>query len=210
MIQLRSTALALVMTCSISAFAQDAQTVLDAAAARIQKAGCIRAQFKATSFSGTTPKGETMGSMLIKGSKFQMTTPELTTWFDGKTQWSMLREAGEVNITEPTEEEIDAMNPAAFVNLYKKGYRATLRPSILRGQKTYEVHLTATKSHLPITEIYVDVTQKDHTLLCVRAKQDGNWTRLSILSFDTDKKAKDSDFQFPSKDFPNIELIDLR
>ena len=190
--------------------AQSARSVLDATAARMTNSGCIRAQFKATQFRGTTPESETSGTMLISGRKFQMKTPDITTWFDGKTQWSMLSDASEVNVSEPTDEELAAMNPSALINIYKKGYSYTLRKSSLRGKETYEVRLVAKNKKASFSEIYVDVDPDTYNPLCFRAKQDGNWMRLSIFSFSTNQPTQDSDFTFPSKDYPNAEVIDLR
>lgn len=202
--------LSILLTIVLSAHAQSARSVLDATAARMTESGAIRAQFKATQFRGTTPESEAAGSMLISGRKFQMQTSELTTWFDGKTQWSMLSDATEVNISEPTEEELAAMNPSALINIYKKGYSSSLRRSSLRGRPTYEVRLTAKNKKAAFSEIYVDVEQDTFNPLCFRAKQNGNWLRLSIISFSTYQPAQDSDFTFPSKNYPDIEVIDLR
>ena len=194
----------------VSAQAQSARSVLDATAARMTESGCIRAQFKATQFRGITPESETAGTLLISGRKFQMKTPDITTWFDGKTQWAMLSDASEVNISEPTEEELAAMNPSALIYCYKKGYNYALRKTSLRGKPTYEVRLVAKNKKAAFSEIYVDVEQSTFNPLCFRAKQNGNWMRLSILSFQVNQSASDADFTFPAKDYPNAEIIDLR
>ena len=188
--------LSILLACSLQAAAQSARSVLDATAARMTQSGCIRAQFKATQFRGTTPESETSGTMLISG--------------DGKTQWSMLSDASEVNISEPTEEELAAMNPSALIYIYKKGYSYSLRKSSLRGKPTYEVRLAAKNKKAAFQEIYVDVDQATYSPLCFRAKQNGNWLRLSILTFATNQSAQDSDFTFPRQDFPDAEVVDLR
>lgn len=202
--------LTILLACSLTGQAQSARSVLDATASRMTQSGCIQAQFKATQFRGTTPESETSGTMLISGRKFRMKTPDITTWFDGKTQWSMLSDASEVNISEPTDEELAAMNPSALIYIYKKGYRYSLRKSSLRGKPTYEVRLAAKSKKAAFTEIYVDVDQSTYNPLCFRAKQNGNWVRLSILSFATNQPAQDADFTFPRKDYPDTEVVDLR
>lgn len=196
--------------CSFGAAAQSAKDVLDATAARMTASGGVRAQFKATQFQGTTPESETTGTLLISGQQFQMKTPDMTTWFDGKTQWAMLKGAGEVNVSEPTEEERAAMNPSTLINIYKKGYSYKLKKSTLRGKPTYEVYLKAKNKKAAFSEIYVDVEQGTCNPLCLRAKRDGNWMRLSILSFQTGQTLPATTFTFPTKDYPNIEVIDLR
>ena len=194
----------------VSIQAQSARSVLDATAARMTQSGGIRAQFKATQFRGTTPESESSGTMLISGRKFQMKTSDIFTWFDGRTQWSMLTNANEVNVSEPTDEELAAMNPSALINKNKKGYDYSLRKSSLRGKLTYEVRLVAKNKKASFTEIYVDVDQATYNPLCFRAKQNGNWLRLSIISFATNQSAQDSDFTFPHMEYPDAEVIDLR
>ena len=132
------------------------------------------------------------------------------TQFQGKTQWAMLKGAGEVNVSEPTEEERAAMNPSTLINIYKKGYSYKLKKSTLRGKPTYEVYLKAKNKKAAFSEIYVDVEQGTCNPLCLRAKRDGNWMRLSILSFQAGQTLPATTFTFPTKDYPNIEVIDLR
>ena len=199
--------------CGFAVFAATAQTareVLDATAAQLSGNGGVRVQFKATQFSGTTPQEDATGTMLLSGQKFQMQTPDMVVWFDGQTQWAMLRNSGEVNVTEPTEEERAAMNPSALIGIYKKGYSLKLRRASLRGKPTYEVHLKAKNKKAAFTEIYVDVEQGTSYPLCFRALKDGDWIRLSILSFQSGLSLPATTFTFPSKDYPTVEVIDLR
>jgi len=205
----------LIMLClcavaQLSSYAQSAREVLDQAAARLTASGDVRAQFKATQFKGTTPEGEASGTMLLSGRKYKMITEEMTTWYDGTTQWNMMHGSDEVNVTAPTEEEQAAMNPATLIGIYKKGYKYSMTKSSLRGKKTYVVHLKAKKRKAPFSEIYVDVEQGTYAPLCLRAKKDGDWLRLSIQSFQNRQSFPASTFTFPTKDFPNVEVIDLR
>ena len=195
---------------STAAAAQNAQKVLEATAQRLTGSGDVRAQFKVTQFSGTTPQGDAQGTILISGRKFQMVTDELTTWFDGQTQWTMLSNSNEVNVAMPNEEEQAAMNPAILVNIYKKGYRSSMTKSELRGKPTYVVHLTAKTKKASFSDIFVDVEQSTFNPLCIRAKKDGDWMRLAILTFQNGLKLPASTFIFPKSDFPSAEIIDLR
>ena len=200
--------LASLMPFTISA--QSARSILDATAARLSAPGGIKAKFKATQFNGTAAEGEATGTLLLRGRSYQVTTNEMLTWYDGTTQWSMMRGGDEVNVTTPSEAEQAQMNPATLINIYKKGYKYTMNKTTLRGHKTYVIHLIAKSSKAYYSDIYVDVEQGTYTPLCFRAKHDGNWMRLSVLSFMSGLDLPDSDFTFPSKDFPNIEVIDLR
>ena len=83
---------------SAGSFAQSAKSVLDKAASHITVKDGVKANFKMTGSMGNTS-----GTILIKGRKFQATTPVATVWFDGKTQWTYVKKNDEVNVTTPTE-----------------------------------------------------------------------------------------------------------
>lgn len=194
----------------MASYAQDARKVLDATASRIRKAGDIQVTFTATSFNGTTEQGKTEGTMLLKGKKMQMDTPEMKTWYDGTTLWSYMPQSGEVNVSTPTSKEIAAMHPYSFLNTYKKGYKLSVKEGHLRGQATYEVHMIARYAGYMTQEVYLDIRKADYTPLCVRVKQDGNWSRIAIHNFKCGMKLGDENFRFDPAKHPEAEVIDLR
>ncbi|MGN0234594.1 MAG: LolA-like putative outer membrane lipoprotein chaperone [Bacteroidaceae bacterium] len=190
--------------------AQDARKILDATAAKIRKSGDIQVSFIATSFNGSEEQSRTEGVMLLKGKMLHMDTPEMKTWYDGTTLWSYMPESGEVNVSTPTEKEMSVMNPYSFLNAYKKGYRLSAKESNLRGQNTYEVHMLARYAGYLAQEVYLDIRRSDYTPLCVRVKQDGNWSRIAIQDFKGELKLNNDSFRFDASQYPDVEVIDLR
>ena len=204
------TTLCLCVVAALPASAQSARTVLDRTAARMTKSGDVKAQFKATQFSGSTPQSESKGTLILSGRKFKMSTDELTSWYDVTTEWTMMTGSDEVNVTTPTEEEQASINPATLVGIYKKGYRFTLAESTLRGRSTFVVYLKAKNKKAIFSDIIVDVDKATYDPLCFRAKKDGDWMRLAVLSFQNGLSLPVSTFIFPAKDYPGVEIIDLR
>ena len=148
-----STILAAVF-CTLTAAGQtSAKKVLDATADKLTRNGDIQLSFKADQFTSGQQNGSAFGNMQISGNKFKITTPDMITWYNGQTQWSYVLNNEEVNISTPTEEEQQNINPYAFVNIYKKGYNYSMRETTLRGKACYEVTLIAQdkKSSLPTT-----------------------------------------------------------
>ena len=182
------------------AHAQSAIKVLDKAASTIALKNGVKADFKMTGGMGSAS-----GAIVIKGKKFHATTPQATIWFDGKTQWTYLKDNDEVSVTTPNESQLQAINPYNFLNLYKKGYDATLNSS----GNSHVVHLTATSTERKIKEIFITVDKKTNYPTQVKMLQGKKWTIFDISNLKK-QNIPDSQFKFNSKDFPKAEIIDLR
>ncbi len=181
------------------AVAQTAKQVLDKTASIVAAKSGAKASFSI--------KGDgffTGGTIAIKGRKFQATTAQATVWFDGKTQWTYMRKNEEVNIANPSEAELAAINPYNFIYMYKKGYKYTME----KKNGNFIVHLKATDKR-GIQEMYITINQKTYIPSQIRMQQQKGWTTINIKDF-TQSKLSDGMFRFNSKDFPNAEVIDLR
>lgn len=181
------------------AVAQTAKQVLDKTASVVAAKSGAKALF-----SIKADQMNTSGTIAIKGRKFHATTPQATIWFDGKTQWTYLKKNEEVNIANPSESELAAINPYNFIYMYQKGYKYTME----KKNGSFIVHLTATDKR-GIKEMYITVNQKTYIPSEIRMRQQKGWTTISISGF-TQSKIADGMFRFNSKDFPNAEVIDLR
>ncbi|MBE6265907.1 MAG: cell envelope biogenesis protein LolA [Prevotella ruminicola] len=183
-----------------TANAQSAKSVLDKAAASVTVASGVKANFRMT-----TTTGNTSGTIAIKGKKFYATTPQAKIWFDGKTQWTYLKNNDEVNVSNPTEAQLQAINPYNFINLYKNGYTYTMNTA----GTNYVIHLTSNSADRKIKELFITVNKKSYEPMQVKMLQGKKWTTFDITSIKKEKIA-DSQFRFNSKDFPKAEIIDLR
>lgn len=191
--------------------AQKAQDILDKTAAKLKNSGGIEAVFEATAFKGTTETGSAGGTIKVKGNKFKIESNSLTTWFDGKTQWTLLAGSDEVNVSTPTAAELQAINPYSFINIYKKGYTATLTKASYEGKSVHEVRLLATSKKSSMQKILLTIDPTTLMPLSVRFKNaKGDWTRIRVRSIKTGRKFADATFTFDPKQHPGIEVIDLR
>jgi outer membrane lipoprotein-sorting protein len=185
---------------SAAIYAQTATSVLDKAAATVTMKEGVKADFK---MSGSM--GSTTGTIVIKGKKFHATTPQASVWFDGKTQWTYMKDNDEVNISTPNESQLQAINPYNFLNLYKKGYKATLNSN----GNNHVVHLTASSADRKIKELFVTVDKKTYQPTQVKLLQGKKWSVFDITNLKKQATA-DAEFRFNAKEFPHAEIIDLR
>ena len=181
--------------------AESAKSILDKAAATVSNPSGVQANFQMIS----KQFGNTSGSISIKGKKFHASTPQAIIWFDGKTQWTYMKQNDEVNVSNPTEEELQAINPYNFINIYKKGFKLSSK----KVNNSYEVHLKATDKKRKIQEMYIIVDQNSYRPTHVKMQQNGKWSTLIISGLKT-TSLSDGLFQFNAKDFPKAEIIDLR
>ena len=181
--------------------AESAKSILDKAAARVSNPSGVQAQFQMIS----KQFGSTSGTISIKGRKFQASTPDAIVWFDGKTQWTYMKQNEEVNVSNPTEAELQAVNPYNFINIYKQGFKLSSK----KVGTSYEVHLKATDKKRKLQEMYIIVDQKSYYPTHVKMMQNGKWSVLLINGLKA-TALDDAMFRFNAKDFPKAEVIDLR
>ena len=192
--------IALLLACA-GVQAESAKRILDKAAATVSNPGGVKAHFEMIS----KQFGNTSGEIAVKGNKFHATTPDATIWFDGKTQWTYMKGNDEVNISNPTEAQLQAINPYNFINIYKKGFKLSAK----EVNNSYEVHLVPNKKEQKIQEMYIIVDSNSYQPTHVKMKQKDKWSTIIISQLKTATLSDDL-FQFNSKDFPKAEIIDLR
>ena len=192
--------IALLLMCA-GVQAENAKRILDKAAATVSNRSGVQAHFQMIS----KQFGSTSGDIAIKGSKFHATTPDATIWFDGKTQYTYMKGNDEVNVSNPTEAQLQAINPYNFIYLYKKGYKLSAK----EVNNSYEVHLVPTDKKRNIQEMYIIVDKGSYHPTHVKMKQKDKWSTIIISQLKTATLSDDL-FQFNSKDFPTAEIIDLR
>ena len=99
-----------------------ARVILDKTAEAFRKAGGVKVDFTVKAVTNGLVEGVENGTIQLKGEKFVLKTSDIITWFDGKTQWSYMTKNDEVNVSNPTQEELQQINPYTFLYMYQKGF----------------------------------------------------------------------------------------
>ncbi len=189
-----------------------ARQVLDYTATIFKNQRAVEMSFQIQLFSNGKLQGENQGVITLKGNKFLLKTPSVITWFNGITQWSYLTDSEEVNISNPTQAELQNINPYAFLQLYKQGYHYKLGNRQTYKNKTIqEVCLHAEHKQQEIQEIIMYTDKKSYQPLYIKiTDKNKNSNEISILSLKKDLNLPDNWFDFDSTKYPNAEIIDLR
>ena len=157
-------------------------------------------------------QGSSVGTIRLKGEKFLLDADGVKTWFDGRTQWSYLTNSDEVNVSEPTPEELQSINPYALLSIYKQGYHMKLgKTDVYGGKPAYEVILTASDRKKDLQCVIIYVTKDTFQPLCISMTQKGgNSVAIRITSYKAGESYNDHLFTFDKKAYPTAEVIDLR
>ena len=199
----RTYLLVLILFLSVSLSAQkdkQAREILDKTANALQQARGIRATFGGTG----------NGTLLLKGNQFYLNSGGIQSWFDGKTQWSYLESSEEVNVSNPTPEELQTINPYALLSIYKNGYNYKYAGTKSRnGKQGFEVILTP-ENKQDITSITLFVSQTYQPLYIKVEQNNKSANEIIVTSYQTNQPLDNATFKFDKKKFPNAEVIDLR
>jgi outer membrane lipoprotein-sorting protein len=154
---------------------------------------------------------EFKGKITVKGDKFRMALPEQEVINNGSTIWTYLPDAKEVNIDnyDPNSEDI---NPSKIHEVYKKGYKYLyLQDKTEGGVLCEEVDLVPEKKDAQYFKIKMFINKKEKTVQSFTLfDKGGNRYKYTISKFVPNAKIDDSYFTFDPKNYPGVEVIDLR
>ncbi len=151
------------------------------------------------------------GVVTIKGNKYLLDISGQKIISDGKTVWTYIPDAEEVQINNVNVKDNEALNPAKLLSTYNKNYRAKLIKEVnkggiktqivdlvpIKGKAYFKVRLVINKAKLQIisTKIY---------------NKNGSTYTYKVNKFTPNIKVSDAKFTFKASDFPNVEINDMR
>lgn len=152
------------------------------------------------------------GEAIVKGNKLKLTMDAIDTWFDGKTQWVLMKEVNEVNISNPTGQEVAAVSPLALLGMYKNGF-ALKAPATktVNGKSAFVIEMVPTGSNNDFKTVSVAVDKKTNTVLQVNLTlKNGMKNKIDISNYNANYKFSDTDFVFDKNKHKGVEVVDLR
>ncbi|MDL2265699.1 hypothetical protein LJC57_07715 [Parabacteroides sp. OttesenSCG-928-G07] len=192
--------------------AQNASELLSKAAQVYEQSNGISATFTFHTRMDGMGAESFEGLIEMKGDRFVLKTPDMQIWYDGSTQWVYVERNDEVNITNPTGEELESTNPMILLRTYSKEYNAKLKgeSTAASGKMAYDIELTPKrKKDIERIELQLEKNSQLPFRIAVYAKN-GMYTMIQIVKMETGKNQPDNYFVFNEKAYPDVEVIDLR
>jgi outer membrane lipoprotein-sorting protein len=133
-------------------------------------------------------------------------------WFNGTTQWVLMRDVDEVNITGPTGNDIAAISPLALLGMYKSGFSLNQPVSkTVNGRNSYVIDMVPAASNNDFREVTVAIDKQTNTIVQVNLTlSNGMKNRIDITNYNANHNFPDSEFVFNPNNHPNVEIVDLR
>lgn len=191
----------------------EAKALLDKAYATYEASDGIRLSFKSTmTDKDGTAYAPQSGEAFIKGDKFKLEMEAMDIWFDGKTQWVLMKDMNEVNISTPTGNEIAAISPLALLGMYKNGFTLKAPASkTIHGRSTHLIDMIPVNPSKEFKSITAAIDKESGNVIQVTLTlADGMKNIINISAYNSNHQFSDTMFRFDKNDHPGVEIVDLR
>lgn len=150
------------------------------------------------------------GTLLMQGDRYRVDVGGQRVISDGKTIWTYIKDADEVQIHD-ADDSGEAMVPSKLLTTYSDDFKAKLiREDIENGKKNWVIDLTPStgKSFFKV-RLTIDQTKKQVTSFAIFEKNGSTFT-YKIKEFKTNVTLDPNTFVFNKKDYPGVDIIDMR
>ncbi len=190
-------------------FSQDnkAKSILDLLSKKTKSYSSIKAEFTNTFSNTITDLNESQsGTIYLKENAYKLELESQIIISDGETNWIYLIDEEEVNITEIDDEE-NELNPSKIFTIYEDGYNYKF---INEGSNVYQINLIPKESSpFSKVELFINKHKMQISSFNMIDKQGSNY-KYTIDSFKTNIEFNNDFFIFNTKEYPEVEVIDLR
>ena len=156
----------------------------------------------------TSNEGNASGIIILSGDKFTIKGDGIASWYDGKTMWAYSESTGEVNVTEPTDDELAEINPLVILKSDPDTYKKRIKK---KSGTHYLIELTDKTGDMNIAKATVTIAES--TFMPETAEVEtsgGDKLSLTLKNVKKQHNVSPSAFKFNPKELPGVEVIDLR
>lgn len=191
----------------------DAKKVLDGVSAKFRTFKTAKATFtyKVENAAGKALSTKN-GSVYMKGTKYRVLIVGQEIFCDGSNIWTYDKSANEVTITK-FDTEANALTPQKlFTNFYDKDFLYKLNGEKKQGTKIIqEIEMTPTDKTKAFHKVYVYVNKANKTITGTRVlEKSGSRYNYTVNTLTPNTTIADSYFVFDAKNYPGVEVVDLR
>lgn len=152
----------------------------------------------------------TEGSLVVSGDKYILKIAGQEIICDGKTIWTYIADAEEVQINEVDEEE--SFSPTKLLSSYTDDYDASLEKEYTEnGRKYYLMKLKPKDNDSGFDYVHLKIEKEKMQLSAfILYDFDNNVFSYIIKEYLTDIALGENAFSFDETKYPDVEIIDMR
>ncbi len=152
------------------------------------------------------------GKIIIKGNMYKLELKDQEIVSDGKSIWTYLKEANEVQINAANSKNDDAISPTRIFTIYESGFRTKYAGEKKSGGIALQhIELVPEDSKKPYFKIQLSINKaQDYITSAKILNKDGTTLTYSVNKFNPDMPAPDNLFSFDTSKHPGVEVVDLR
>lgn len=191
----------------------DAKKILDKVSAKFKTYKSVVARFtlKIENSEGKV-LGTKSGVVNMKGSKYRISVSGQEIYSDGNNIWTYDKSANEVQVTK-FDGSANMITPQKmFTNFYDKDFLYKLNgESKVAKKSTQEIELTPVDKSKAFFKVLVGIDKANQAIVSTKVfEKNGNKYTYNVVSMKTNSDIPDSLFVFNPKNYPNVEVVDLR
>lgn len=191
----------------------DAKKILDAVSAKFKSFKTAKATFtyKVENSAGKVLSSKN-GTISMKGTKYRVSIVGQEIFCDGTNLWTYDKNANEVTITK-FDADANTLTPQKlFTNFYDNDFLYKLNGEKKQGTKTIqEIEMTPTDKNKPFHKVFVFVDKVAKTITGTKVlEKSGSRYNYVVNSLVPNTTIADNSFVFDAKNYPGVEVVDLR
>jgi len=190
-----------------------AKAILDAMSQKFQAMNGFTANFDFTFQDQSGSSDRQTGEIAVKGEQYRLKLPDQEIYNDAKTVWTFIQSDSykEVTINDASQMEGE-LTPSNIYLMYESGYNYKLiGEKQFQGKTAQLVELTAIKSGSPFEKVTLRIEKATNNLLGWEMYDgQGGVFSYAFTNLKTNVNLAANYFSFDVKQYPGIEVIDLR
>lgn len=186
-----------------------AKKILDAVSAKFKTFKAVQSNFNLKiENSSNKLMGSKKGTVYMKGTRYRIKVAGQDIFSDGSNVWTVDPAAKEITIT-----KLDASNNTItpqklFTNFYDKDFLYKLNSD---AKGIQEIELTPIDKTKMFHKVIVYINKAKQTITATKVfEKAGNRYTYTVSDMITTTTIPDATFQFNQKNYPGMELVDLR
>lgn len=202
------------LTLSQTALAQDAKAkgILEAASKKMKGLSTLQAKFSLSLKASNGKIRDTKaGTFYMKGDKYKVAMAGQEIICDGKTVWTYMKDANEVQVSTFNPSEATISPTKLFTNFYDKEYAYTYTGSKTVGGKACDIiTMTPTSKTKQFNKVELAIDKSSTITGGTVYEKNGNQYVYLVSGFTPNKAMSDATFTYNAASHPGVEVVDLR